>query len=58
MSLFLQRHASDVIGSLSGWDRLRFRGTVRMLANPRGLWRVMSSTKVLLKQFKDSSRIM
>lgn len=33
MKQFIQRHAGQVIGTLGGWDRLRFRGTLRMLAN-------------------------
>jgi hypothetical protein len=32
MNSFVQRHAGSVTGMLSGWDRLRFRGTLRMLA--------------------------
>ena len=27
---------SKVIGKISGWDRLRFRGTVRLLAHAAG----------------------
>jgi hypothetical protein len=53
MRLFLQRHASSVIGTLSGWDRLRFRGTLRMLANSVGLSRFVSYSGVLLKDFGD-----
>lgn len=37
MKQFIQRHAGQVIGTLGGWDRLRFRGTLRMLANLTGL---------------------
>jgi hypothetical protein len=42
---------SKVIGMISGWDRLRFRGTVRMLANVAGLMRFLSYTGRLLKDF-------
>jgi hypothetical protein len=28
---FVQRHQSDVIGVLHGWDRLRLQGTLRSL---------------------------
>ena len=41
MMSFIQAHKSKVIGMISGWDRLRFRGTIRMLANVAGLWRFM-----------------
>jgi hypothetical protein len=53
MRLFLQQHASSVIGALSGWDRLRFRGTLRMLANRVGLTRFISYSHVLFKDFGD-----
>lgn len=37
MLTFLQQHASAVIGSLKGWDRLRLRGTQRSVAHGKGL---------------------
>ena len=37
MNSFIQRHADSVIGMVSGWDRLRLRGTLRMLANLTGM---------------------
>jgi hypothetical protein len=53
MQSFLVRHQPEIKGSLSGFDRIRFRGTIRWLANVRGmmgwLWRV----QVLLKNFKE-----
>src|SRR4051812_30131431 len=51
MKTFLQQHAEHVIGHLSGWDRLRFRGTLRMLANVVGLDRFLGYTGHLLKDF-------
>ena len=52
MMSFIQRHADKIIGKISGWDRLRFRGTVRMLANVAGLWRFLSYTgRSWLKDF-------
>jgi hypothetical protein len=51
MQSFVQRHASSVIGTLCGWDRIRFRGTLRMLANKIGLDRFLRYSKVLLKDF-------
>lgn len=56
MQSFLQRHGSNVIGVLSGWDRLRFRGTLRMLANVVGMGRFLSYSGVLLKEFGDYAR--
>jgi hypothetical protein len=51
MNSFVQRHAGSVIGTLNGWDRLRFRGTLRMLANVRGLESFLSYTGQLFKNF-------
>jgi hypothetical protein len=53
MNSFLQRHASAVMGQLAGWDRLRFRGTLRMLANAVGLFRFLCYRGQLLKDFGD-----
>lgn len=52
MNSFLQRHAGSVTGMLSGFDRVRFRGTVRILSNASGLMAVLSHLGVLLKDFK------
>jgi hypothetical protein len=51
MNAFIQQHAGRVIGLLSGWDRLRFRGTLRMLANVTGLANFLSYTGHLFKDF-------
>lgn len=53
MNSFLQRHASSVMGQLAGWDRLRFRGTLRMLANVVGMFRFLCYRGQLLKSFGD-----
>jgi hypothetical protein len=61
MEKFLQQHAGSVMGVLSGWDRLRFRGTLRMLANVTGMSRFLSYTGHLFKDFgryaQDVSRL-
>lgn len=51
MNQFLQQHAASVTGAISGWDRLRFRGTLRMLANVTGLSRFLGYTGHLFKDF-------
>jgi len=38
---------------LSGFDRIRFRGTVRILSNGSGLMALLSHLSVLLKDFKE-----
>jgi hypothetical protein len=43
---------SAVTGVLHGFDRLRFSGTQRLLANAAGLGKYLSYTGVLLKEFK------
>ncbi len=53
MDQFTRRHESDVIGVLSGFDRLRFRGTLRWLANCGGLLSFLWAAKVLLMNFKE-----
>lgn len=53
MKSFIQRHASNVIGVLSGFDRVRLRGTLRWLANRDGMLSYLYAAKVLLKEFKD-----
>jgi hypothetical protein len=51
MMAFVQRFAHLILGVLSGWDRLRFRGTKRWLANPKGLFGFLWQRGVLLKDF-------
>lgn len=53
MKSFLQRFAASIHGVLSGFDRVRFRGTQRLLANLGGLRRYLALHHVLLKDFKD-----
>ncbi len=52
MDLFLTRHASEVKGTLSGLDRVRFRGTIRWLANLKGMSVWLCHAGVLLKDFR------
>lgn len=53
MNTFLTRHEPAVKGMLSGFDRVRFRGTIRWLANLAGLGTWLGLNKVLLKDFRD-----
>jgi hypothetical protein len=53
MNAFVQQHVDSVIGMIRGWDRLRFRGTVRMLANLTGMKRFLECTRHRLKEFGD-----
>ena len=49
---FLARQASVVQGTLNGFDRVRFRGTQRWLANERRMRSWLWKRQVLLKDFK------
>lgn len=53
MSAFLTRFATEIKGVLSGFDRVRFRGTLRWLANLHGMKTWLSRRQVLLKNFKS-----
>jgi len=48
---FVLKHADAVIGTLSGFDRLVFRGTLRMLAHRGGMLSYLCAVQVLLKEF-------
>lgn len=51
MMSFIQRHMDKVIGMISGFDRMRFRGTLQMLAHVTGLRRFLDYRGRLLKDF-------
>lgn len=55
MSSFVDAHGEKIKGVLSGFDRVRFRGTKRMLANVDGLGCFLWIVRVLLKDFKSWS---
>lgn len=52
MNQFIKQHQSRVRGMLCGWDRIRFRGTLRVLAVVPGLFTWLNEQGVLLKEFK------
>src|SRR5262245_42610582 len=51
MERFLRRHQSRLVGSLSGFDRMRFQGTLRSICHVEGMSKFLSSERVLLKDF-------
>jgi hypothetical protein len=53
MKRFIERHAAQIREVLCGFDRLRFRGTLRWLAYTEGLRGYLNRAGVLLKEFKD-----
>lgn len=53
MKRFLKRYGDQIHGVLSGFDRLRFRGTLRWLAYTQGMSDYLNCAGVLLKDFKE-----
>ena len=51
MKGFLRRHGEKILGVLSGFDRMRFRGTLRLLSSVGGTMAWLSRAGVLLKDF-------
>jgi hypothetical protein len=51
MISFVTRYAASIYGVLSGFDRIRFRGTQRLLASARGLGAFLGMQKIRLNDF-------
>ena len=51
MHQFIKRHQKDIIGVLSGFDRIRFRGTIRWFGSIRGVMTFLWEIQVRLTQF-------
>lgn len=51
MERFLLRHQDRIAGSISGFDRMRFQGTLRWMAHVDGMGKYLNSQGVLLKDF-------
>ena len=50
---FVSQHQADVIGVLSGFDRLRFKGSLPQLYYPRTMDAYLEVKRMLFKDFKD-----
>ena len=53
MNEFIKQHQGEILGAVSGLDRMRLRGTLRMLAVPVLLMRWLTARRVLIKDFGD-----
>ena len=53
MKAFIAKHHKSIIGVLSGWDRIVFRGTFRLVANLAGMHQYLSYLGILMKDFKQ-----
>lgn len=51
MHQFIKRHEKDIHGVLSGFDRIRFRGTIRWFGSVRGVMSFLWEIQVRLTQF-------
>lgn len=51
MKEFMGMYAKSICGAISGWDRIRFRGTIRWLASTQGLNSYLGTRRILLKDF-------
>lgn len=56
MNSFILKHRADIIGVLSGFDRVMFRGTPRSISYVEGMTLFLASKKILLKDFGDFAR--
>ncbi|MDQ1248952.1 MAG: hypothetical protein QG597_3326 [Actinomycetota bacterium] len=53
MRELMELYGDRIVGAISGWDRVRFRGTVRWLASLRGMGSYMGAHGILLKNFGE-----
>jgi len=51
MERFLKRHKDRIVGTIAGFDRMLFRGTLLSLCHQGGIDRFLSSQRVLCKDF-------
>jgi hypothetical protein len=51
MERFLNRHKDDILGTLSGYDRILFRGTLRSISYVTGMEIFVSSQRVRFKDY-------
>src|SRR5919198_5044876 len=51
MERFLRRHKDRIVGTIAGFDRMLFRGTLLSLCHQGGIDRFLSSQRVLCKDF-------
>lgn len=56
MKDFLARYGQKIMGTLSGFDRIVFRGTLRILAHRAGMLKFLSHKSILLKDFPQYAK--
>ena len=55
MKAFIQRHADKILGFLSCFDRVRFRGSLRMLSHLPGVAGWLDAAGMLVKDFEPAA---
>jgi hypothetical protein len=53
MHEFIAKHQDKIAGTLSGFDRLVFRGHLRSIGNPQGMMNYLWTNHVFLKNFGE-----
>ena len=53
MNAFIEKHQKNIIGVLSGRDRIVFRGTLRLVAKLAGMNAYLWHLGILMKDFKQ-----
>ena len=53
MHEFIAKHQDKIAGTLSGFDRLVFRGHLRSIGTPQGMMSYLWTNQVFLKNFGD-----
>jgi hypothetical protein len=51
MQEFIAKHRERIAGTLSGFDRLVFRGHLRSIGHPQGMMNYLWTNQILLKNF-------
>src|SRR6516165_150247 len=55
MERFLEQHGDRVVGALSGFDRILFRGTLRSICYSKGMDRFLGAHRILYRDFATFS---
>ena len=53
MKQFIARFEKQIHGTLSGFDRVMFRGSLRRLTHPQGMKMYLIQNGILCKQYQD-----
>jgi hypothetical protein len=56
MHEFIAKYQDKIAGTLSGFDRLVFRGHLRSIGNPQGMMNYLWTNHVFLKNFGEHER--